>query len=65
MFLSPRFPIPQGTLDMLILQIVSLEPVHGYGIAPKTGPNLAISGPSKSRLPVVRKNSIQRVFSAL
>ena len=33
MFLSPRFPIPQGTLDMLILQIVSLEPVHGYGIA--------------------------------
>ncbi len=28
-----RFPIPQGTLDMLILQIVSLEPAHGYGIA--------------------------------
>ena len=30
---SSRFPIPQGTLDMLLLQIVSLEPVHGYGIA--------------------------------
>jgi PadR family transcriptional regulator, regulatory protein PadR len=30
---SPRFPIPQGTLDMLILQILSLEPSHGYGIA--------------------------------
>ena len=30
---SPRFPIPQGTLDMLILQTVSLEPAHGYGIA--------------------------------
>lgn len=30
---SSRFPIPQGTLDMLILQILSLEPVHGYGIA--------------------------------
>jgi len=28
-----RFPIPQGTLDMLILQIVSLEALHGYGIA--------------------------------
>lgn len=28
-----RFPIPQGTLDMLILQIVALEPAHGYGIA--------------------------------
>src|SRR5882672_7577257 len=30
---SSKFPIPQGTLDMLILQIVSLEPLHGYGIA--------------------------------
>ena len=30
---SARFPIPQGTLDMLILQILSLEPAHGYGIA--------------------------------
>ena len=30
---SPRFPIPQGTLDMLILQILSSEPAHGYGIA--------------------------------
>jgi transcriptional regulator len=28
-----RFPIPQGTLDMMILQIISLEPAHGYGIA--------------------------------
>jgi PadR family transcriptional regulator, regulatory protein PadR len=28
-----RFPIPQGTLDMLILQILSVEPAHGYGIA--------------------------------
>jgi transcriptional regulator len=31
--MSPRFPIPQGTLDMLILQILALEPMHGYGIA--------------------------------
>jgi PadR family transcriptional regulator, regulatory protein PadR len=30
---TPRFPIPQGTLDMLILQTLSLEPAHGYGIA--------------------------------
>jgi transcriptional regulator len=28
-----RFPIPQGTLDMLILQILSLQSAHGYGIA--------------------------------
>ncbi len=30
---SARFPIPQGTLDMLILQILSIAPAHGYGIA--------------------------------
>src|SRR6187549_2060816 len=30
---SSRFPIPQGTLDMLILQIVALGPAHGYAIA--------------------------------
>ena len=30
---SARFPIPQGTLDMLILQVLSLEAAHGYGIA--------------------------------
>ena len=30
---SPRFPIPQGTLGMLILQILTLEPAHGYSIA--------------------------------
>jgi transcriptional regulator len=30
---SSRFPIPQGTLDMLILHVLSLEPAHGYGVA--------------------------------
>ena len=30
---TTRFPIPQGTLDMLLLQILSLESAHGYGIA--------------------------------
>src|SRR5687768_18053222 len=30
---STRFPIPQGTLDMLILQVLSLDAAHGYAIA--------------------------------
>ena len=30
---SARFPIPQGTLDMLILRILSLDSAHGYAIA--------------------------------
>jgi transcriptional regulator len=29
----PKTALPQGTLDMLILKIVALEPIHGYGIA--------------------------------
>lgn len=33
MMASDRFPIPQGTLDMLILQTLSMRPAHGYGIA--------------------------------
>jgi PadR family transcriptional regulator, regulatory protein PadR len=28
-----RFPIPQGTLDMLILQTLSAAAAHGYAIA--------------------------------
>ena len=28
-----RIDLPQGTLDLLILRVVSLEPIHGYGIA--------------------------------
>ncbi len=28
----PRSDLPQGTLDMLILQVVSFGPIHGYAI---------------------------------
>lgn len=30
---SPKSDLPQGTLDLLILKIVAVQPVHGYGIA--------------------------------
>ena len=30
---SPKSDLLQGTLDMLILKIVALAPIHGYGIA--------------------------------
>jgi len=29
----PRLDLPQGTLDLLILKAVSLEPMHGWGIS--------------------------------
>jgi PadR family transcriptional regulator PadR len=31
--MTTKSDLPQGTLDMLILQIVALGPIHGYGIA--------------------------------
>src|SRR5262249_46797439 len=30
---NPKSDLPQGTLDLLILRIVALGPVHGYAIA--------------------------------
>jgi PadR family transcriptional regulator, regulatory protein PadR len=31
--LPPKSDLPQGTLDLLILKVVALGPVHGYAIA--------------------------------
>src|SRR5271156_5256658 len=33
MGMNPKSDLPQGTLDLLILKVVALEPVHGYAIA--------------------------------
>jgi PadR family transcriptional regulator PadR len=30
---KPPSDLVQGTLDMLILRVLALEPIHGYGIA--------------------------------
>jgi transcriptional regulator len=30
---SAKSDLPQGTLDLLILQIIALGPIHGYAIA--------------------------------
>ena len=30
---APSSDLPQGTLDMLVLQILAAEPLHGYAIA--------------------------------
>lgn len=33
MTVHPKSDLPQGTLDLLILQVVANEPLHGYAIA--------------------------------
>jgi transcriptional regulator len=30
---APKSDLPQGTLDLLILKVVAVQPVHGYAIA--------------------------------
>ena len=30
---NPKADLPQGTLDLLILKVLALEPLHGYAIA--------------------------------
>lgn len=30
---TPKSDLPQGTLDLLILRVVALGPIHGYAIA--------------------------------
>ncbi len=30
---APSTDLPQGTLDMLVLQVLAAEPLHGYAIA--------------------------------
>jgi len=31
--MDPKSDLLQGTLDMLILKVVALAPIHGYGVA--------------------------------
>ena len=31
--MNPKSDLPQGTLDLLVLKIVALGPIHGYAIA--------------------------------
>lgn len=33
MTITPKSDLPQGTLDLLILKVVALSPLHGYAIA--------------------------------
>jgi len=34
---TPKSDLPQGTLDLLILKVIALGPVHGYAIAQRLG----------------------------
>src|SRR5579885_1968601 len=35
--MPPKSDLPQGALDLLILKVIALGPVHGYAIAQRLG----------------------------
>jgi len=53
----PRFDLPQGTLDLLILKVVALGPVHGYAIAQRLSQvsQLVVQVPQGSLYPALHR----------
>lgn len=49
--MNPKFDLPQGTLDLLILKVLAFGPLHGYAIA--------------QRLQQVSKNVVQAPHGTL
>jgi len=49
--------LPQGTLDLLILRVVSLGPIHGYGIAQRLAQisRQAVQTPQGSLYPALHR----------
>lgn len=63
---SPKTDLPQGTLDMLILKVVALEPIHGYAIAQRLQQITedAIQAPQGSLYPALHRLENRKWLSA-
>jgi transcriptional regulator len=53
----PKFDLPQGKLDLLILKVVALEPVHGYAIAQRLQQvsQYVVQAPQESLYPALHR----------
>jgi len=58
--------LPQGTLDMLILQVVALGPIHGYAIAQRMRQMSrdVVQVPQGSLYPALHRLEIRKVLAA-
>jgi PadR family transcriptional regulator PadR len=63
---DPKSELPQGTLDMLILQVVALEPLHGYAIAQRLRQMSkdVVRVPQGSLYPALHRLENRKVLSA-
>jgi PadR family transcriptional regulator PadR len=63
---SAKSDLPQGTLDMLILQVVALGPIHGYAIAQRIRQMSrdVVQVPQGSLYPALHRLEIRKVLAA-
>lgn len=65
--MSPeKSDLPQGTLDLLILKIVALGPVHGYAIAQRLQQisNDVVQVPGGSLYPALHRLELRELLAA-
>ena len=64
--MPPKSDLPQGTLDLLILKIAALGPVHGYAIAQRLQQvsNDVVQAPQGSLYPALHRLENRGLLSA-
>jgi transcriptional regulator len=62
----PKSDLPQGTLDLLILKVIALGPVHGYAIAQRLEQvsRGVVQVPEGSLYPALHRLENRRLLSA-
>src|SRR5258708_32676749 len=63
---APKSDLPQGTLDLLILKVVALGPVHGYAIAQRLqqASRDVVQVPQGSLYPALHRLENRRLLAA-
>jgi len=63
---APKFDLPQGTLDILLLKAIALGPVHGYAIAQRLQQmsNSVIQVPGGSLYPALHRLEDKGIITA-
>jgi PadR family transcriptional regulator, regulatory protein PadR len=63
---APKSDLPQGTLDLLILKIAALGPVHGYAIAQRLQQvsRYVVQVPQGSLYPALHRLENRRLLAA-
>ena len=62
----PKSDLPQGTLDLLILKVLALEPLHGYAIAQRLQQisHSVVQVPQGSLYPALHRLENKRLLAA-